>query len=38
MESIKQVECIFILIPVHSEDTRGGGEGVFEAHFVLVHI
>ena len=37
MVSVKQVECIFILIPVHSEDT-GGGRGVFEAHFVLVHI
>ena len=27
MVSVKQVECIFILIPVHSEDTGGGGGG-----------
>ena len=38
MVSVKQVECIFILIPVHSEDKEGGGGGVFDAHFVLVHI
>lgn len=41
MVCVKRVECIFILILVHSEDTEGGfegGGGVFEAHFVLVHI
>ena len=27
MVSVKQVECIFILIPVHSEEKGGGGGG-----------
>ena len=44
MVSVKQVECIFILIPVHSEDTGGGGGGslkhtlywyIFDSHLFL---
>ena len=45
MVSVKRVECIFILILVHSEDTEGGFEGgslkhtlywyIFDAHLFL---
>ena len=45
MVSVKRVECTFILILVHSEDTGGGGKGgslkhtlywyIFDSHLFL---
>lgn len=38
MVSVQRVECIFILIPVHSEDTGGGGAGGSLKHILYRYI